>query len=263
VEGLATYDAWIGISSILRAAWWKRTWVFQEATVPENSIQVFTRGGSVIPQKRRVTFLCGSSMISWLELLWTINVANHLQKAANFRAQYMLSAEENFPTIDRLRESRIIHHTQPFLELLQIFRHTQCKDPRDKVYAPLGLASDHAIESVIPNYEKPLLEVYIDVAKFALTDFGHELDFLGHTTKLISPLREPSAGISLANWPSWVPNWDQPVNILPLPKALHIPAAAAGRSIRPYDIRAISARNTEKERWAYNVSGGSKVRASI
>jgi hypothetical protein len=44
---------------------------------------------------------------------------------------------------------------------------------------------------------------------------------------------------------------------------LHIPAAAAGRSIRPYDSRAISARNTEKERWAYNVSGGSKVRASI
>ena len=264
VEGSATHNAWIGIRSILAAPWWNRTWVFQEATVPDNWTQFFVRGGSVSPRKRKVIFLCGSSLISWLELLTTLNVAVHLQSIiAYFRTEHMVRTMGNFQSIDSLRRSRVTHQTRPLLELLQIFRHTQCKDPRDKVYAPLGLASDYLIERIIPNYEKTALAVYIDVANFALTKPGHELDFLGYTIKLLSPLREPSAGISLVNWPSWVPNWDQPIGIEPLPKVLYIPAAAAGRAIIPYDRREVSALNSETQRWAYNSSGGSKLRASI
>jgi len=35
VEGSATYNAWLGICAIWRKSWWTRTWVFQEATVPD------------------------------------------------------------------------------------------------------------------------------------------------------------------------------------------------------------------------------------
>jgi len=40
VEGSETHKAWLGILSLWRNPWWTRTWVYQEATIPEDYTMV-------------------------------------------------------------------------------------------------------------------------------------------------------------------------------------------------------------------------------
>ena len=41
VPGTQTHKAWLGIASLWRARWWTRTWIYQEATIPENYTVLF------------------------------------------------------------------------------------------------------------------------------------------------------------------------------------------------------------------------------
>jgi hypothetical protein len=166
IEGSPTRSAWIGICSIVGVSRWSRTWVFQEANVPDNFANVSIRGGLVIPRTRKVTLLYGPSLISWLELLVTANVSIRLRTTTvDLETDLLVTLLNNFATIDRLRNSRAIHQKRPFLDLLQTFRHTLCKNPRDKVYAPLGLASDDIIEKIILDYQKAPQAVYMEVVE--------------------------------------------------------------------------------------------------
>ena len=45
---------------------------------------------------------------------------------------------------------------------------TRCRDPRDKVHAALGLAATEARDHIIPTYDKPPVDVYLQVINFNL-----------------------------------------------------------------------------------------------
>ena len=53
------------------------------------------------------------------------------------------------------------------LSLLVAFQNSQCTDPRDKVFALLGLAVDCKNNEVVANYSKSVDTVYQDVMTFA------------------------------------------------------------------------------------------------
>ena len=88
--------------------------------------------------------------------------------------------------------------------LLSARRSCLCTDPRDKVFALLGLASD--AQGLSPDYYKSVAEVYSETAKCILrTDKG--------TLSLLSEVKGLRLGSEL---PSWVPDWRIDPKVMPL-----------------------------------------------
>jgi hypothetical protein len=65
------------------------------------------------------------------------------------------------------------------LEVLQFIRAFECQDPREKVYASLGIAADVLDKDIIPDYTKLVESDFTDVVNFSLSQPGPSpLDFL-------------------------------------------------------------------------------------
>ena len=82
------------------------------------------------------------------------------------------------------------------------YRHLESTDPRDKIFALLGIAKDHKeLEAlgVLPDYRKSKKEVYTTVMAALLRQ--------GHTT-VLSYCRTSRTSSDL---PSWVPDWSVPL----------------------------------------------------
>ncbi len=67
-----------------------------------------------------------------------------------------------------LRLLRFQGQQMSFLDTLPIFRLTECQDPHDKVYAPLGLAPFPAKQSIMVVYKQSVADVYLNVVKYLI-----------------------------------------------------------------------------------------------
>jgi len=52
------------------------------------------------------------------------------------------------------------------LSLIIRFRESRCKDPKDHIFALLGIASDHKCAKIVADYSRPLQKVYQDVIRY-------------------------------------------------------------------------------------------------
>lgn len=197
-------------------------------------------------------------MTSWSQLVVTSLIANDLRSYPALDTKFMRNVTTPLTKVLELRNSRTKGLPLDFLSLLQVFRPTQCGDPRDKIYAPLGLATDVVTNQLIPDYSKSKspLSTYMDVVQLQLHNRGHELDFLGYTMKLDMPVRTPSNGIQWSTWPSWLPNWDDPLELTPLPKTMHIQGKPHGLRVAPYNRRSALDDLTKTLTNVYNASLG-------
>jgi Heterokaryon incompatibility protein (HET) len=247
VEGSPTHNAWLGICDMLQNPWWSRTWIYQEATI----LQPFV----ISANSTKVTFLYGALSTTWIHISIALRITTYLAPTQQPQTKFL---EVSFGDCLRVYEMRILRlsSTPTFLDLLQMFRHSQCQNPRDKVYAPLCLAPNHIKEKVSPDYTKPLSEVYLDVVRVCLSEPGHELDFLGHAMKMKQPIRKPSPEVDWLNWSSWIPNWHQPLPLYPIPKVLHLPG---GKPVQRNGIVNLNTRQVN----VYNASQGSRAEAYI
>lgn len=165
-----------------------------------------------------------------------------------------------------MRIRRLLHEKLGFLELLQLFRHSECSDPRDKVYSLLGLAPESVRLQMNPDHKKAPIKVYSDVTRWALERPAPDLEFLGYTMRLDSPRRQLSTEISHATWPFWIPNWDDPLLFWPIPKALYMRDTTQDRSFvmfNPHMYNARTIRPTFGLQKAYSASCNFPVEASI
>lgn len=192
-------NLWPAIADFVNDEWWYRAWITQEATA---------RGGYQ-------TFLyCGRDCISLDAVADVHNVAIGLERfplpPTLARAISTVSGSQvnSFTFISQERLQNM-----PLLDALRCVLLSESSDPRDKVYAPLGLASEHVRSDFVVDYTRPLLEVYLGVARFVLAHhpLEQQLDFLGHV--FIDP-REASQLRAKYNWrfpgesfPTWVPHW--------------------------------------------------------
>ena len=257
LPGTATHNAWLGICDIWRKRWWTRTWVYQEATMPDNFSVIFVRGIGVKSRDLKVVFLCGSSTFSWTDMNLTILAHQKLQSTPYLDTTFTDEVSEPCLKLSRLLNARQAGLQAP-LDLLQTFRLTDCKDPRDKVFAPLGLAPIPAGQGIPIDYRLSLRDVYISVVLFMMHEPGHGLDFLGYAAM-------PSNGeTSLEQtMPSWVPDWSVKLDIHPLPKRLLGPEQRATREVFPYDRRGRAFAAPIWRTNCYNASGGAALEVSV
>ena len=198
------------------------------------------RGMTTLSRSTKVRFLCGDQKTTWNALFATYLMATNILSTPGLDAEFLRGATITVEKLMHYREQRIQQAEHPFLSILQMFRHAECTDPRDKVYAPLCVASLDVRRYIRPDYgNKTALDVYTEVVQYCLTQPEHELDFLGFSKyeKKAQVANTPRGGTS--PWPSWVPDFSSSLDLVPVPKVLHVQEKLDGRRVTAYDKRGL------------------------
>lgn len=156
------------ISKFFSRSWFHRVWVLQEVALAKNAL-----------------ILCGSASLPWSTL---ISASLYLPRN-NFRYSGFCPAILRLPLSSHQPPEKV-------LDRLQDARFCQCEDPRDLVYAIMGLFSPGTFTSFDVNYSMTVEQVYSGIAIHLI-----------RTTSTLEILRyvEPRQGAS--KLPSWVPDW--------------------------------------------------------
>ena len=197
--------------------WFNRSWVVQEAVL-----------GS------QVRILGGSTWVSWDDILWLgrtfetswrqIMGASGMPKWLRFRpppGYRICEFQHQRNTLDKYLctvppTSGITRFLRLFLNLIQIFRGTECSDDRDKIYSLLGLAhrsfnrDNEVPKDLIPvDYEKnDTVAIYSHFAHLCIEHVEH--------LHLLS-FKEDRIFVGTQSLPSWVPDFTMDAGALPLP----------------------------------------------
>ena len=180
---------WAALNSLLSRSWFSRVWVVQELAISKYSI-----------------VRCGDREIPW------VIIANAAR--AIHETQLAVVLGEGYKHVCRLRafQEQIATKEQlPLVTLLLANQGCLATDPRDKIFAMLGMATD-VIQldraeglPIWPNYSKSVAEVFTEFAKSCL-DYFDTLDILAAKIWEVDGLKLPS----------WVPNWEKVSQSAPL-----------------------------------------------
>ncbi|KAL5423764.1 hypothetical protein PMIN04_003658 [Paraphaeosphaeria minitans] len=169
------------ISDFLDHRWFDRVWVLQE-----------------IALAKLATMVVGEKTIHW-----TLETINKVLRLCTNREP--LSALRWLPASQPERD---------FLSVLHKSRNCTSTDPRDKVFAVLGLANEDFQKSFPVNYSLTTEEVYTQLI-IHLFYVERDLRFLAYASGQIEASQE------LRDIPSWVPQWDMKSGYDPLPAQFH------------------------------------------
>lgn len=85
------------------------------------------------------------------------------------------------PRVSSVSSLRRDNESWSFLDILIQLRRFKVSDPRDRAYSALGLATDLTSDAIVPDYNKSVVVVYMEMAQFLIRNApeGHKLDILG------------------------------------------------------------------------------------
>lgn len=175
---------WSELGKFLARPWFQRVWIIQEIVFSKN-----------------IQFLCGTNYISWQDIsLFAICMIQHdllqylslngpLQKTSSEsgcgRLMDIFNIQGYFTSFE---------NPQPLLTALVEGRGAQATDPRDKVFAVMGMTPT----IINPDYSKATFDVYTEAAESVEPE-----DMVAMLCCVDHP--QPVAGR-----PSWVPDWSTP-----------------------------------------------------
>lgn len=162
------------IAELVRRPYFERVWIIQELAKAEYRM-----------------ILCGSRSTPWTGLEMALEqMAGHLPAAS----QLLMDALVSFRL--RERQGRLAVPRMLLMQALLDSRRSLATEPRDKIYALLGLTRDGGEVVPAPHYTCSDEHIYIDVAR-------HFIVKQGHTAAIMLAARtEDRDGL-----PSWAPNW--------------------------------------------------------
>ncbi|KAL0952799.1 hypothetical protein HGRIS_007024 [Hohenbuehelia grisea] len=181
----ATSEAWDALRLFFGRPWFTRVWCVQEIVVARGSTMMVGQQYTLSWQKVGVA-------ASWLH-------ANSIEADFDVPAEMAEIPFSNaffmFDVIPEEEDS--LTHT------LVHFRDFQATDPRDKVFALLGLLNygvgvDAPLITV--NYRRPTWKVFADVVSDSITKTGN--------LTVLSSIHHDSPFDESTPFPSWVPRWD-------------------------------------------------------
>lgn len=181
------------ITRIFQRPWFRRVWVLQEAAV--NTNVVFHCGDACI--SKSTLWVGGRAIIaltnnvfdytkSWIAdgPLWqTLSGANFISR----RTMDLVRSDDGQYTLGQLLLETSANLGEWSYE---------ASDPRDRVYAIMGLSSDLPSLGINSDYEKPCKDVYTSAAEVILASSG--------TIDILYVVSRPK---NVRYMPSWVPDW--------------------------------------------------------
>ncbi|KAJ4301073.1 hypothetical protein N0V90_003163 [Kalmusia sp. IMI 367209] len=175
-------ERWASLSKFVDLPWFERCWIIQEVVV--------SPGDPVL--------LCGGFQILWSR--FQESIAGLLQYHSRFRT-------DRVKLIKGILDLSSKSEVWELSSLLQSTRPFQATDPRDKIFALLGLAGESRTpekwpKSLIPDYNRSTQDVYTAVTLYCIarTNTLTVLSQAGNTT-------ESNDNSGDASFPSWVPRW--------------------------------------------------------
>ena len=164
------------IYNLLSRSWFERIWIRQEIQLANTAVLV-----------------CGFSVIPWISFRKAIFCLGRRPGYGDISGL----AER----IDFLKDLVVYGHTyEPLGSVIYGARHCKCSDPKDRVYAVLGLLHEYDKKywAIKPDYTSTICQTYENVAFSYMEVFGslRMLQFcdIGN--------RNPELAL-----PSWVPDW--------------------------------------------------------
>ena len=162
------------IFAFLRRPWFRRMWVVQEFVLAK-VLEMWIGSYRIDAEETSVIF------------------------TRHFFGWEIAQENRTFMGLMRLRKQRTT--TSHPLILAHVNRDRNCKDSRDKVYAILGMSHPEFSKIIVPDYAKPVRDVYVEFASLCLT-------------RRYGLLALSMAGMESVNTdivlPTWVPNWRDP-----------------------------------------------------
>ncbi|KAF2444027.1 HET-domain-containing protein [Karstenula rhodostoma CBS 690.94] len=204
----------VAIDFLLNRAWWFRAWIIQEVAL-----------GGLGKKYLQITVRCGFECILWFKLVLACSriYVNMLNMRQSFPAVGNVLKLDTLPSRCK-GEVLGTDESYPFRLLRQLSEHRNClaSDPRDKIYAMLGLWTDvigggeqigmprRAAPTV--KYDRCVEDVYVDFAIWIIHG-TQSLGLLHHCQPHFSdsPTVKPL--------PTWVPDWSQALAQARLPCA--------------------------------------------
>lgn len=183
----------LALDAFFARPYWRRIWVVQEASAA-----------------CKVEFLCGNRSIDSESLHRGARLIRNFrrwqllrttQPAANQAGSHVLPVHA-YKAVDFFKA---ITGSGDLVYVLSKLRPYQSKDPRDRVFALLGVAVDSARFCPAPDYTKTCAQVYTELARTFLQRGYFEI--LGFCTN-------PSE--SLLELQSWVPDWSRAQTFWPI-----------------------------------------------
>lgn len=163
------------LKGLMRVAWWHRMWTVQEFILPRHAVLMY---GTQSLSRKTLIEGCRSSMIH-----------NFTQCCA----YEDIELTDYWHEVDLIRAIMSVstYRDGTFWEALNIFRPRQTSDPKDRVYALLGLGSD-----LRPDYSLSLEDIFIGAVRNSIASTGLLHSLLRTTERRRSP-----------TLPRWVPDW--------------------------------------------------------
>ncbi|KAL9119653.1 MAG: hypothetical protein Q9187_003794 [Circinaria calcarea] len=196
--GTDCYRGWLGISKMFNQSYWRRAWVYQEATGPAPT-----------------RYYCGNHWFNMIYLCAAVFMAHHFAEFTDLDSRFQKIARGPVFLLQAFRRDGTFSYGSSLLSLLESTRSTESTDPRDKVYAPLGLATDLSPASISPDYAKSLEAVYGDVVRFSLSQPDHGLQVLGHVIRPAANSKHIKSAHNGPELPSWIPDFRENLGLNP------------------------------------------------
>lgn len=218
------YSSWVGIYVFFNRAWFKRAWIVQEITLAQEpwficgrqlfSVDVVLQSLEVLHQSRwfqqlrELTEPLIMNFRSQLEFRSSTTQSRSSVRLYRPRLTNLINTNLGF----MMRDVRVSLGTSEgvavgggsprrpsLITLLDWYRFTEAGDPKDKIYALIGISREEETNPLKVDYRLTVEEVYTQTAKH-LIDSSKSLAVL--SLAKLDP--EISSSLSL---PSWVPNF--------------------------------------------------------
>ncbi|KAF2665262.1 hypothetical protein BT63DRAFT_483126 [Microthyrium microscopicum] len=196
--GLDFYPSPSDLKALVRRTYWQRVWIQQEIRA---SSEIWIHCGRKRVRAEWLRFVVQLFMAMksslFLDMVTDENNIESETLGASLLDIDIGSFEAAFLTLNALR------NRAPLITLMKqafgISNVLKCSDPRDRVFAFLGFASDALDLGICPHYSKTCLQVYTETAMALIKK-----------DMSIMTMHNKSSDDRLAGLPSWAPDWTQP-----------------------------------------------------
>ncbi len=193
-----TSKEWEALQALLSRPWFGRMWVLQELGVASSA-----------------TVVCGNQSIPWQDISHLIGLMEDntwlaLFGSSGYRSSVL--AHGRLTKLLSIRQAISKNGKICSVDALYASRFFDATDPRDKIYAMIGLCMcDGHFTQPLPDYSKNVLDVYRETALAILFPQDHKLrgdsSLTFHEHPVMSLICEAERTENTYALPSWVPDW--------------------------------------------------------
>jgi hypothetical protein len=190
-------ESWIALGNLLMRTWFSRIWVIQEVGLGGKAKLYF---GDLTIKYKYLDHFAECYQHSWWVEKYFLRIFSYKDPHMIYSEAIQTQLVHNISALGHLEQTRTLMELgcpYNYFNIIMISKCFDSTDPRDKIFAILGLLSN--IDSFgLPDYRLDPVELYTKIFSMTVAEEGTTV------FALIDP-REPSSKVQ--NLPSWCPDY--------------------------------------------------------